>query len=122
MKAKRRSDGKIIDVKKCTLRALPPMLRDSLFISGPDVYHASDLDFSLEKETVVMEGWIARDEEENGRIYLFQDKPTRNTDLSYGFWDGNNDDFIELPTDSFPSVTWQSEPKKVRIVLTPIDE
>ena len=26
------------------------------------------------------------------------------------------------PTDSFPSVTWHSEPKRVKIEITPIDE
>lgn len=31
-------------------------------------------------------------------------------------------DCITLPTDSFSSVTWQSEPKRVKTEITPIDE
>ena len=31
-------------------------------------------------------------------------------------------DCITLPTDSFPSVTWQSKPKRVRIKIKEIDE
>lgn len=31
-------------------------------------------------------------------------------------------DCITLPTDSFSSVTWQSEPNRVKIEITPIDE
>lgn len=64
----------------------------------------------------VIQGWVARDEEA-GNIWLFQNKPIRNTDLSYGFWDGNNDDFIELPATSFPDLTWASDPEPVEITI-----
>lgn len=81
----------------------------------------SGANFSLGKqekdaEETVIQGWVARDEEV-GNIWLFQNKPTRNTDLSYGFWDGNNDDFIDLPITSFPDLTWESDPLPVEIIL-----
>ncbi len=73
---------------------------------------------------ITIEGWIARDED--GFINLFNDKPIRDycdrSDVTYGFWDEANEHHIELPTASFPSVTWKSEPKKVRITITPIEE
>lgn len=71
-----------------------------------------------------IQGWVARDEE--GYISLFPDKPERDmydcNDVTYGFWDEANGHHIELPTDSFPSVTWQSEPKRVRITIEEIEE
>lgn len=78
----------------------------------------TDLDFLPEKETAVLEGWVARDEA--GGIALYHSIPKRGYIFS-GVWVGQRIN-IMLPTDSFPSVTWQSEPKKVRIALTPIDE
>lgn len=46
------------------------------------------------KQETVVQGWVARDEEV-----------------------GNNDDFIELPADSFPYLKWESEPEQVEIIL-----
>lgn len=118
MKAKIKATGEIVSVSP-TYNLIDSNDPATYYTDGKlGLWVEEELDFLPEKETAVMEGWVARDED--GCIYLFQDNPTRNTDLSYGFWHGNNDDFIELPTDSFPSVTWQSEPKKVKITIEEI--
>ena len=73
---------------------------------------------------ITIEGWVARDED--GFINLYNEKPTRDycdrSDVTYGFWDDADGHHLELPTTSFPSVTWNTEPKKVRITITPIEE
>ena len=81
----------------------------------------SDLDFLPEKETAVLEGFVARDK--SGFISLFSYRPDRITKGNLGFW-GRSDGFAEigLPRDSFPSVTWLSEPKRIRITIETIDE
>lgn len=65
----------------------------------------------------VIQGWVARDQ--SGYHVLHYKKPHR----TYGntrWYSAQSQK--SLPRDSFPSVTWQSEPKKVRIELTLIDE
>lgn len=72
---------------------------------------------SPKKETAVIEGWVARDQ--SGYLVLHYKKPHR----TYGntkWYSAQSQK--SLPRDSFPSVTWQSEPKKVRITLEIIDE
>lgn len=72
-------------------------------------------------ETAVLEGFVARDK--SGFISLFSYRPDRITKGNLGFW-GRSDDVlvIGLPRDSFPSVTWLSEPKRIRITVETIDE
>lgn len=69
---------------------------------------------AVEDTDTVIRGWVARNEEV-GDIQLFQDKPMRNTNLSYGYWDGW--DIIELPIDSFPDLTWDSDPIEVELII-----
>lgn len=92
------------------------MIEGNTIIYDTEPYQVSELDSNLGVDDIVIQGWVARDEEV-GNIWLFKNEPTRNTDLSYGFWDGNNDDFIELPTDLFPDLTWESEPLEVEIII-----
>ncbi len=68
-------------------------------------------------EKAVIEGWVARDKD--GMIFLHKIRPQRVL-FAEGF--SPEEDFYELPKDSFPSVTWESEPAKVRIEITQIDE
>lgn len=79
----------------------------------------ANLDFLPEKETAVLEGWVARDND--GFISLFSYCPDRVIKDDLGFW-GREDGLqeIDLPKDSFPSMTWQSEPKKVKITIEEI--
>ena len=61
-------------------------------------------------------GWIARDED--GRLYLHSKKPKRVGIL--GGWDSTS--YMELESDMFPDVTYESNPQYVSIALTPIKE
>ena len=67
------------------------------------------------KEEVTLEGWVARDK--GGGLYLHSQKPFR----------GGNEWHVEfnrprsLPPESFPEVTWDSEPLKVKLTITPME-
>lgn len=67
----------------------------------------------------VIQGWVARDQD--GYISLFKDKPIRDTCdkdvFPYGFWDDADGNCIDLPTTSFPDLTWDDEPQEVEIIL-----
>ena len=124
MKARIIATGEIINVRK-VITNIGDELYEPLRLEWSNVkFKASDLDFLPEKETAVMEGFVARDQE--GYISLFPDKPERDmydwNDVTYGFWDEANGHHIELSTAFFPSVTWDSEPKKVKIEITLIEE
>lgn len=64
----------------------------------------------------VISGWVARDK--GGFISLFSYCPDRVIHDDLGFW-GHNDgsDEIDLPKDSFPDLTWDSEPLEVEIII-----
>lgn len=82
-------------------------------------YQSSDLDFNLDAENTVIQGWVGRDQD--GYISLFKDKPIRDTcdkdDIPYGFWDEANSNHLELPITSFPDLTWESEPEQVEVII-----
>ena len=135
MKAIRRSDGKQIEVEPYC----PPQedydsykrysFEDYYITSDKEVLSNYDLDFDLEeteqpeKETVVLEGWICKDGKyfgDGGFLRLFiGSKPYRIVDEEIQSWDG--EDSLRLPYILFPSVTWESEPKRVRITIEEIE-
>ena len=86
----------------------------------------ADLDFLPEKETAVLEGWIARDRLNNA-LFLHDEKPWRafsgyQTDGKEDEWRSDTCPPYPINGDSFPSVTWLSEPKRIRITVETIDE
>ncbi len=122
MKARIKATGEIITLANRTRANEQGVLGGFYWIDEQGTkYPASDLDFLPEKETAVLEGFVARDK--SGFISLFSYRPDRITKGNLGFW-GRSDGFAEigLPRDSFPSVTWLSEPKRIRITIETIDE
>lgn len=122
MKAIRKSDGKIIEVEIYMLnnRRDKNGLWESSYKDNKSgiVYEASELEFNLNAEETVISGWVARDN--GGFISLFSYLPDRVTKDNLGFWghnDGSNE--IDMPQDSFPDLTWDSEPKEVEIIIKP---
>ena len=113
MLAKRKSDGKQIEIREW--RGNSDVIYSTLDMN--EFYQASDLDFLPEKETAVLEGFVARDQ--SGYLVLHYKKPHR----TYGntkWYSAQSQK--SLPRDSFPSVTWLSEPKRIRITVETIDE
>ena len=79
------------------------------------IYKETVLEFLHEEsKEVTIEGWVARDE--SGCLFLHYWEPHRTPggDKWYS-------EFAQkcLPKDSFPEVTWDTEPKRVKITITP---
>ncbi len=113
MKAVRKSDGKVIEVREWRGAS-------DVVYSDPDmnrIYQASDLDFNVEEaEEVTIDGWVARDE--NGTLWICSEEPQRYSD----WWIIDTDEEYtkkELPSYLFPSVTWESDPLEVTITIKP---
>lgn len=69
--------------------------------------------FSLGKQEkdadTVIQGWVARDCD--GDVFLYQNEPDRNEIAWNGYM------MHSLPIDSFPDLTWESEPIKCEIII-----
>ena len=81
---------------------------------------------------VTIEGWVCRDgydgDIKDSILHLFlkgepfphNNKPRRIVNDYLQMWKGANG--LHLPSEMFPEVTWESEPKRVKITITPIEE
>lgn len=131
MKAIRKSDGNQIEVEPyCppqedydSYKSYP--FEDYYITSDKEVLSNYDLDFDIEeaalpeKETAVIEGYVARDG--NGDLYFYDHKPMRD-DEDMDFVEQNGDAWFLHKGLNLPSVTWQSGPKCVRITIEEIEE
>lgn len=112
MKARRKSDSKIIEEEIYMLNSKRG--KDGSWessykdIKSGLVYEASELLFNLDYYTMI-QGWVARDFD--GDVFLYQNEPDRNEIA----WNG----YImhSLPVDSFPDLTWESDPLEVEIII-----
>lgn len=68
-----------------------------------------------ESKEVTIEGWVARGANPH-HLALYERKPDRLSDI-WGFSHS-----LQLDPTSFPEVTWDTEPKRVKITITPIEE
>lgn len=57
----------------------------------------------------VIQGWVARDFD--GDVFLYQNEPDRNEIAWNGYM------MHSLPVDSFPNLTWDSDPIEVEITI-----
>lgn len=105
MKARRKSDGEIIEVREWRGTS-------DVIYSSPDMnryYQASDLDFNLDAEETVISGWAARDE---GRFLGLYPWPPKRGDVAWicGAC-------MVLPINIFPDLTWSDDPEPVEIII-----
>lgn len=111
MKAKVIETGEIIEVKEW-------FGSSDGFYSTPDMnrfFQKSDLELLPDTEEVTIEGYVARDK--GGGIYLHSDEPVRGVYEWYSVMCPPR----QLPKESFPEVTWDSEPKRVKVTITPME-
>ena len=119
MKAIRKSDGKVIEVREWFSGS------DGLY-SDPDMnrfYQASDLDFNVEKsEEVTIDGWVARDEEDvmgESELYLYPVKPFRKEHWFALPEDTEHNAAMRLDVGLFPNLTFENSPMEVEITIKP---
>lgn len=116
MKARRKSDGKIIEVETYMLNSKRG--KDGSWessykdINSGLVYESSELFFNLDYYTVI-QGWVARDANPHS-LYVYGCKPTRLSDM----WSALGMSFAtQIDPTLFPDLTWDSEPLEVEIIL-----
>lgn len=125
MKVKVKATGEIINVRK-VITNIGDELYEPLRLEWSNVkFKASDLDFLPEKETAVLEGWIARNK--TNRLQFYPRLPRRANRTDEWVIDCVTPSPVSfkklgLSDSLFPSVTWQSEPKRVRIKIEEIEE
>lgn len=115
MKARRKSDGKIIEVEPAVynLKNGEPYHK---CLSDGHHYPASELDFNLDADTVI-QGWVAR----NGsgpndlglRVYSVKPDRMKNRDE----WNGHGEKSTLIDCRLFPDLTWDDAPIEVEIIL-----
>lgn len=62
----------------------------------------------------VIQGWVCRDNNSLNAQVLIGDKPKR---TGYNYWENKSADCITLPKDSFPDLTWESDPIEVELII-----
>ena len=71
-------------------------------------------------EQYKLQGWVARDEfgGDESNLYIGQKKPRRlfATDPGFGMW-CDYGEFMALPADMFPQLTYKDEPVEVEIII-----
>lgn len=127
MKAKRKSDGAIIEVESIDTCYVVDAIPFALYYIDEEqtIYDETELDLifplSEPEEEVTIEGYIARDED--GALSLFPIKPFRDyadiNDVCRGFWDSITDYSIIIPKGRFPHLAWSDEPLEVTITIKP---
>ena len=120
MKARRKSDGKIIEVEAAVynMKSGEPYHK---CLSDGHHYPASDLDFNLDAEDTVIQGWVAIDEA-YGQCFLHTEKPIQkaqpiaDTGDYDTVWDSNGKTYL-LDAGLFPDMDSDSEPLEVEIII-----
>ena len=120
MKAKVLATGEFVSVTK-GWGSYEGCMCYGYWTKGGRVYSKNELEFvtahrpkKVPKE-VTIEGYVARDKD--GIIRLHYTEPSRQSDC---YWQGDYKSSY-LPDSILPEVTWDSEPKKVKITIIPMD-
>ena len=120
MKAKVKATGRIIEVEKAMIGYAECEVANINGFPMQNFYSKAELEFlSEESKEVTIEGWVARDRM-HGDLYLYSNRPRRAE--KGGYWIYGPESGTALPIALFPEVTWDTEPKRVKITITPIEE
>ncbi len=124
MKAKVVKTGEIISVRKEW-----EDYGGSIFVGyadeNGDVYGRDALEILSETapEKEIVEGWVARDSQRASNTLHFHRNEVKRGKF---YWENKENrpigESLILPESLFPSITWQSKPKRVRIEITLIDD
>lgn len=117
MKAKIKATGEIISVSP-TYNLIDHKDTATYYTDGGlGLWAAEEIDFLSKKEAVVLDGYVARDG--LGNLHFSRSLPRKRVGLR---WFTPCCISYKLPTDLFPSVTWESGPKRVRLIIEEIGE
>lgn len=113
MKARRKSDGKIIEVREWRGTS-------DVIYSSPDMnsfYQASDLDFNVDSDDTEIQGWVARsnDGPNDLGLRIYTVKPDRRKNRNG--WNGHGEMSYLIDCRLFPDLTWSDDPIEVEIII-----
>ncbi len=117
MKAKVKSSGEIVDV-------YAKSIEHYYDAETNDYYRPNEIEI-IPPEKKVVEGYVAIDE--CGLAFIHTEKPTYrckefcDSGEYYGYWESNGGCY-QLDDSLFPDMDCESEPRRVRIEITLIDE
>lgn len=81
-----------------------------------EFYNMFDRAYALGKQEkdadTEIQGWVAKDNDSQG-LYLYSSMPTREIDM----WNGHGTLLTPLDSNSFPDLTWESEPIEVELII-----
>ena len=124
MKAKLKSDGKVIEVGSTPYFNMKTDEEYRRCLFDGKHYKLSELDFNVEEaEEVTIDGWVARDKKDNA-LNLHAEEPYR-TQSGYqqgdepDWWESECASFLPLDKGLFPSLTWESDPLEVTVTVKP---
>lgn len=120
MKARRKSDGKIIEVEEAVynMKTGEPCHK---CLSDGHHYPASELYFNLDAEETVIQGWVAIDEA-YGQCFLHTENPIQKArpiadSGDYDtVWDSNGKTYL-IDAGLFPDMNSDSEPQEAEIII-----
>lgn len=71
----------------------------------------------------IIEGYIAKDGDEQGRVCLFSSKPIRGKGIFHNkqWICPENCSYLDLPRHIFKEIKWEDEPHKVRLTVEDAD-
>lgn len=125
MKAKVKATGEIIEVVNYDNEQVEVYRNCEKEFLAQNIYNRNEVELLYDKEPApekaVIEGYVARDED--GVLLLHCTEPERcfDDDMNIGEWGNAINHKMYLPQKHFPSLTWQSEPKRVKIEITLLD-
>lgn len=116
MKARRKSDGKIIEVEEAVynMKTEEPCHK---CLSDGHHYPVSELDFNVDSEDTVIQGWVARSKDcpNDLGLRVYTVKPDRRENRNG--WNGHGEMSYLIDCRLFPDLTWESDPEPVEITI-----
>ena len=122
MKAKVIETGEIVEVKEWRGAS-------DVIYSTPDMnrfFQKSELEFLPGPSEKVIEGWLCKNEYEDGFARIHTEEPQSGLDEmpitgeQLGIWRSNGNIFL-ISDELFPDLKWTDSPKKVKITITPME-
>lgn len=116
MKARRKSDGKIIEVTE-----RQSWNKEVIYVCNGTFYRTSELDFNADEEATVIQGWVAIDEA-YGQCFLHTEKPIQkaqpiaDTGDYDTVWDSDGKTYL-IDAGLFPDMDSDSDPEEVEIII-----
>lgn len=116
MRAKVKATDEIVEIMDYDDFKVTVYRNDETEFFAQNEYSRDEVEFLPDiPEEVTIKGWVARDANPHS-LYVYERMPERFSDM----W-GSSHNSIQLDPTFFPSVTWDSEPQKVKITITPIE-